>query len=459
LFALTTHILTISQSTVSKVLRNKEKYLADDPSKSPVKRNKGKFPDVERALGNWVKKQNNTGVKLTDEAIREQARLLSVAIGEPDSKSKITNNAWLESFKLKHRVNGVKSRRSPMSASEVSSSSTIKHEDVWPAPSNRTEAQPDVVVSRTASLKGGLENGQQLSRSHSSQDLHEQQAAQQQQQEQQQQATHHQQQQAAQQQEMQQHQQHQQHQQQQQQQQQQAAATTQMIANGNPFSADNPFVFPQAGAAPEIYADQAPHFQPVFHPSAYYPHTTQNSPYSPPSSSIVSSLVATPHFIPGHLGDHPLYHHHQHAASARSTPASASPLQHMRSHHPRHRSATPAHQHPSAHDVRLALDTLGSWFLNQPAGAISAEKYKEVADAMAKLRVQAGLEVAGAGVGGIARSGLSAGMVRLPEGLPVMSDGEDDDVLDLGFDVDLDFGDGVDASGVGLGEMFAPRAV
>lgn len=45
-------------STVSKVLRQKEKYLfQDDGSRSPIKRAKGRSPDVERALAVWAKNQ------------------------------------------------------------------------------------------------------------------------------------------------------------------------------------------------------------------------------------------------------------------------------------------------------------------------------------------------------------------------------------------------------------------
>lgn len=43
---------------MSKVLRNKEKYLMqDDGSRSPIKRAKGRSPDIERALAVWAKNQ------------------------------------------------------------------------------------------------------------------------------------------------------------------------------------------------------------------------------------------------------------------------------------------------------------------------------------------------------------------------------------------------------------------
>ncbi|KAN0122995.1 hypothetical protein V8E51_001321 [Hyaloscypha variabilis] len=46
-------IFGVKRSTVSKILRQREKYLfPEDRSLSPVKRAKGKYPDIERALSN-----------------------------------------------------------------------------------------------------------------------------------------------------------------------------------------------------------------------------------------------------------------------------------------------------------------------------------------------------------------------------------------------------------------------
>lgn len=48
----------ICDSTVSKVLRQKEKYLVPEESgQSPAKRVKGRVPDIERALAVWAKNQ------------------------------------------------------------------------------------------------------------------------------------------------------------------------------------------------------------------------------------------------------------------------------------------------------------------------------------------------------------------------------------------------------------------
>lgn len=101
-------------STVSKVLRQKEKYLhPEDGSKSPVKRTKGKVPDIERALTNWAKNARKQGHMPTDAMIREKARYFAQNCGVSESHFK-TNPTWLEKFKMKnnlHRHNSTDSDR------------------------------------------------------------------------------------------------------------------------------------------------------------------------------------------------------------------------------------------------------------------------------------------------------------------------------------------------------------
>lgn len=93
-------------STVSKVLRQKEKYLyPDDGSRSPVRKSKGKFPDIERALSVWVRNAKHQGLPLTDEVIREQARHFAVTTGVSEAQFKANNGpGWLEKFKQKNNV-------------------------------------------------------------------------------------------------------------------------------------------------------------------------------------------------------------------------------------------------------------------------------------------------------------------------------------------------------------------
>lgn len=105
------YLLTPS-STVSKVLRQKEKYLyQDDGSRSPIKRSKGKFPDIERALSNWARNHQKQGLPVTDSMIREKARFFATTVGSSESASKLTNGTWLEKFKQKNGLVGSKSRK------------------------------------------------------------------------------------------------------------------------------------------------------------------------------------------------------------------------------------------------------------------------------------------------------------------------------------------------------------
>ncbi|KAF1971969.1 CenpB-DNA-bind-domain-containing protein [Bimuria novae-zelandiae CBS 107.79] len=101
----------VERSTVSKVLRQKEKYLyQDDGSRSPIKRSKGKFPDIERALANWARNHQRQGLPLTDSVIREKAKFFATTVGNNDSHLKANSTSWLEKFKQKNNL-GSKSRK------------------------------------------------------------------------------------------------------------------------------------------------------------------------------------------------------------------------------------------------------------------------------------------------------------------------------------------------------------
>ncbi|KAF2651988.1 CenpB-DNA-bind-domain-containing protein [Lophiostoma macrostomum CBS 122681] len=103
----------VERSTVSKVLRQKEKYLyQDDGSRSPIKRSKGKFPDIERALANWARNHQRQGLPLNDNIIREKAKFFASTVGTTDSHVKASSTSWLEKFKQKNNLMGAKSRKS-----------------------------------------------------------------------------------------------------------------------------------------------------------------------------------------------------------------------------------------------------------------------------------------------------------------------------------------------------------
>ncbi|KAH8815829.1 Tc5 transposase DNA-binding domain-containing protein [Xylogone sp. PMI_703] len=102
----------VERSTVSKVLRQREKYLfPEDRSSSPVKRAKGKFPDIERALANWVRNSQKQGIPLTDAAIKEKARFFATTVGNNENPLKTNSASWLEKFKQKNGIGGGKLTR------------------------------------------------------------------------------------------------------------------------------------------------------------------------------------------------------------------------------------------------------------------------------------------------------------------------------------------------------------
>ncbi|OCL06415.1 CenpB-DNA-bind-domain-containing protein [Glonium stellatum] len=105
----------VERSTVSKVLRQKEKYLyQDDGSRSPIKRSKGKFPDIERALSNWARNHQRQGLPLNDAMIREKARFFATTVGNSESHLKANSTSWLEKFKQKNNLMGAKSRKNSL---------------------------------------------------------------------------------------------------------------------------------------------------------------------------------------------------------------------------------------------------------------------------------------------------------------------------------------------------------
>lgn len=91
------------------MLRQKEKYLyPEDGSRSPIKRLKGKFPDIERALSNWARNHQRQGLPLSDDIIRDKARFFATTVGSQECHAKVKSAVWLEKFKQKNQLLGAK---------------------------------------------------------------------------------------------------------------------------------------------------------------------------------------------------------------------------------------------------------------------------------------------------------------------------------------------------------------
>jgi Tc5 transposase DNA-binding domain len=105
--------LTGNISTVSKTLKQKEKYLSPEGnSLLPVKRKstKNKIPDIDRALSNWVRNSQKQGFPVSDAAIKEKAQFFAMTFG---NESYINSTSWLEIFKQKNGISGGKLLQKP----------------------------------------------------------------------------------------------------------------------------------------------------------------------------------------------------------------------------------------------------------------------------------------------------------------------------------------------------------
>lgn len=116
-------------STVSKVLSRKDKWLnPEDRSNSPIKKAKGKIPDIDKTLANWLRNEQHKGRQVSDSEIQEQARMYARPFREAETK--INNPSWLEKFKQKHGMGGRLIRRAsetniPSAASKLQRTSPV----------------------------------------------------------------------------------------------------------------------------------------------------------------------------------------------------------------------------------------------------------------------------------------------------------------------------------------------
>ncbi|KAJ5581993.1 hypothetical protein N7535_000613 [Penicillium sp. DV-2018c] len=132
----------VERSTVSKVLCQKDKYLnPNDGSRSPIKRAKGKVPDIEKALSNWAKTCQRKGYPLSDEIIREKALFFANTCLCPEAKQKVQTTDWLEKFKRKIGLLGPKLRRDSTDIHSDSNSPTQLTTD-FNSPSNVPQDHP-----------------------------------------------------------------------------------------------------------------------------------------------------------------------------------------------------------------------------------------------------------------------------------------------------------------------------
>ena len=125
-------------------MRQKDKYLfPDDGSRSLIKKSKGKFPDIERALSNWAKNHQRQGLPLSDNIIRDKARFFATTVGSSDSHIKVNSNTWLEKFKQKNHLLGSK----PKKASDANDSDHTESKSSSNTPNGISPVSPDSLAS------------------------------------------------------------------------------------------------------------------------------------------------------------------------------------------------------------------------------------------------------------------------------------------------------------------------
>lgn len=84
--------------------------------------------DIDRALSSWARKHQEQGLPLSDELIRDKARVWATTVGNSESHAKATSATWLEKFKQKNNIG--KGGKLVRRASEASiSDGTFSHEN------------------------------------------------------------------------------------------------------------------------------------------------------------------------------------------------------------------------------------------------------------------------------------------------------------------------------------------
>ncbi|PFH53942.1 hypothetical protein AMATHDRAFT_44982 [Amanita thiersii Skay4041] len=99
-------IWKVERSTVSKILKNKDKWLniPDDVAASTSKSRPSKFPEIEELLWPWVLECSNNNTAITDSLIRAKAREAAQKLNISEERFK-ASSGWIENFKLR---NGIK---------------------------------------------------------------------------------------------------------------------------------------------------------------------------------------------------------------------------------------------------------------------------------------------------------------------------------------------------------------
>ncbi|KAK7545363.1 hypothetical protein IWX49DRAFT_551801 [Phyllosticta citricarpa] len=379
----------VERSTVSKVLRQKEKYLyQDDGSRSPIKRSKSKFPDVERALANWAKNHQRQGLPLTDDMIKEKAQFFAASVGSSESHIQASSNTWLAKFKQKNSLMGAKSRkRSIAEDSEPSNPPSSAH-----TPNETSPCSPRRIPSPSPLTSSSLKSEESLIKTESPDSYRDQPNR----------SFPH-------------------------SQSNTSLSSVFTDAAGSTFSAGptsptSPFFTPDSVCGPSPFM---PSQQPrnVTQRSQSFPALGIDSYGSPPSSSeaetpryVTSTTLESPIADPSSMGgveemmQRPSTLLQQQTTSMQPPPLPAltpvTTTQQISPVSPSSSSST-APSSPSQEDARKALELVMSFFQHQPSGFVEPQEYVTIGKLMEKLRLQRN--------GSMVGENLPGGLHRIPE--------------------------------------------
>ncbi|KAJ7134441.1 Tc5 transposase DNA-binding domain-containing protein [Mycena epipterygia] len=98
-------IYGVERSTISKILKNKTKWL-NVPANEDLriaKHRPSKFPEIEEDMVKWLLECRDTNTVLSDSMIRNKAKEVARDLGIPEERFK-ASSGWIENFKHRHGV-------------------------------------------------------------------------------------------------------------------------------------------------------------------------------------------------------------------------------------------------------------------------------------------------------------------------------------------------------------------
>lgn len=149
----------MSSSTVSKILRQREKYMNPKPKEdtySPEKKSKAKLPDFEKTLTKWVRNQHEKGLPISDEDLRKQALVFSFS---RDDQAVVSSIEWLEKFKRKNQLLATQEDQDSKFLNSATASNDQSPSDASPDSSNGLVSPPmsaidDLTIDSGVKLEG-----------------------------------------------------------------------------------------------------------------------------------------------------------------------------------------------------------------------------------------------------------------------------------------------------------------